>query len=316
VILLDGAMATELAERGFELRTPLFSARALLDAPELVEQIHADYLQAGAQILTSNSFGLHTSTLATVGLAQRQAELIRLAVALPDAVRRRARARVRIAGSIPPRPRVDRADPPELARAEYRRLAELLLEAGADLILLETFTDLEQARLALEGVAEIAAPVWLAVAAGVAVPGSRRPDGTRLLGGEDFVALGELLRSASVRRPDVLLLNCTQIDAVPAALDAMLAATSSDLPLVPEIPLGLYPHLGKAAYNGVWVDRIVEPDVFAEQILAWVQPRPRFEVVGACCGSRPSYTEALQRWLQPDAHAREQGFVRLAELIP
>lgn len=310
MILLDGAMATELAERGFELRAPLFSARALLDAPELIEQIHADYLQAGAQILTSNSFGLHAPSLAAAGLAQRQAELLRLAVALPDAVRRRARSRVRIAGSIPPRPRANRADPAELARAEYRVCAERLVEAGADLILLETFTQLGEIRLALEGLAEIASPVWLAIVAGVPVPGSRRPDGTRLLGGDDFAALGRLLRSASIRQPDVLLLNCTQIDAVPAALDQMLVAIDS------EISLGLYPHLGKEAYNGVWVDRIVEPDVFAEQILAWVQPRPRFEVAGACCGSRPAYIEALQRWLQPDAPAREQAFVRLAELIP
>jgi homocysteine S-methyltransferase len=310
VILLDGAMATELAERGFELRAPLFSARALLDAPELVEQIHADYLQAGAQILTSNSFGLHASTLAAAGLAQRHAELLQRAIALPDAVRRRARSSVRIAGSIPPRPRVIRAEPAELARAEYRRQAELLIEAGADLILLETFTRLDEVRLALEGLVELAAPVWLAVVAGVAVSGSRRPDGTRLLGGDAFVALGELLGEASVRRPDVLLLNCTQIDAVPAALDAMLAAID------PEIPLGLYPHLGKESYNGVWVDRIVEPDVFAEQILAWVHTRPRFELAGACCGSRPAYIEALQRWLQPDAQTRQQAFVRLAELIP
>jgi homocysteine S-methyltransferase len=313
MILLDGAMATELAERGFELRAPLFSARALLDAPELVEQIHADYLQAGAQILTSNSFGLHASTLAAAGLAQRQAELIRLAVALPDAVRRRARSSVRIAGSIPPRPRVQRADSAELARAEYRHQAEQLVEAGADLILLETFTDLAEVRLALEGLvglADMASPVWLAVVAGVAVSGSRRPDGSRLLGGDDFAALGDVLHSANVRRPDVLLLNCTQIDAVPAALDAMLDAID------PEIPLGLYPHLGKEAYNGVWIDRIIEPDVFAEQILAWMRPRPRFEVAGACCGSRPAYIEALQRWLQPDTATRQQAFVRLAELIP
>lgn len=316
MILLDGAMATELAERGFELRGPLFSARALLEAPELVEQIHADYLQAGAQILTSNSFGLHASTLAAAGLAQRQAELLRLAVALPDAVRRRARSRGRIAGSIPPRPRMHRGDPAELARAEYRRYAELLVEAGADLILLETFTHVAEVRLALEGLAELAVPVWLAVVAGVPVPGSRRPDGTRLLGGDDFAALGELLASAGVRRPDVLLLNCMQLDAVPAALDAMLEAIDPRATTNPAIPLGLYPHLGKETYNGVWVDRIVEPDVFAEQILAWVHTRPRFEVAGACCGSRPSYVEALQRWLQPDADAREQAFVRLAELIP
>jgi homocysteine S-methyltransferase len=310
-VLLDGAMATELAERGFELRPPLFSARALLDAPEVIEQIHLEYLRAGAQVLRSNSFGLHTSTLAQAGLAHRQAELLRTAVALPDAVRRRERARVRIAGSIPPRPRANRSDPPELVRAEYRMYAELLVEAGADLILLETFTHVDEARLALEGLADISSPVWLAVVAGVPVPGSRRPDGTRLLGGEDFALLGDMLRGEkTIRRPDVVLLNCAQIDAVPAALDAMLAEID------PEIPLGLYPHLGKHRYDGVWIDRIVEPDVFAEQILAWMHNRARFVVAGACCGSRPAYIEALRRWLQPDASDRAQAFVRLAQLIP
>jgi homocysteine S-methyltransferase len=309
-VLLDGAMATELAERGFELRPPTFSARALIDAPELVEQIHLDYLRAGAQVLRSNSFGLHVSTLAEAGLAHRQAELLRIAVALPNAVCRRERSTSRVAGSIPPRPRANRSDPAELARAEYRIYAERLLEAGADLILLETFTHVAEARLALEGLAEISSPVWLAVVAGVPVPGSRRPDGTHLVGGDDFASLGAMLRREGIRRPDVVLLNCTQIDAVPAALDAMLAEID------PEIPLGLYPHLGRHRYDGVWIDRIVEPDVFAEQILAWMHSRPRFVVAGACCGSRPATIEALERWLQPDADSRAQAFVRLAQLIP
>ena len=309
-VLLDGAMATELAERGFELRAPLFSARALLDVPTLVESIHADYIAAGAQVLTTNSFGLHVGTLAAAGLAQRQHLLIRLAVALAEAMRMAARAPVRIAGSIPPRPRTLAVEPPELARAEYRRFADLLAQSGADLILLETFTRVDEVRLALEGLAGFELPVWLAVVAGVPVPGSRRPDGTRLLSGEEFSSLAELLRDPTLRRPDMVLLNCTQIDAVPAALDTMLATIDT------EMPLGLYPHLGKHRYDGVWIDRIVEPDVFAEQILAWMQPRPRFVAAGACCGSRPATIEALQRWLQPDIHAREQAFVRLAELIP
>ncbi len=303
-------MATELAERGFELRSPLFSAQALLDAPTLIESIHADYLAAGAQVLTSNSFGLHAATLAAAGLAERQSTLIQLSVVLAEAMRLRARSSARIAGSIPPRPRASLGDPPELARAEYRRFADLLVDSGADVVLLETFSQLAEIRLALEGLAGLEVPVWLAVAAGVPVAGSRRPDGSRLLGGEDFSTLADLLRDPTLRRPDVLLLNCTQIDAVPAALDAMLAAIDE------EIPLGLYPHLGKERYDGVWIDRIVEPDVFAEQILAWMRSRPRFVVAGACCGSRPAYIEALQRWLQPDARAREQAFVRLAQLIP
>lgn len=303
-------MGTELFERGFVLRGPLFSARALLEDPALVEAIHADYLAAGAQVLTTNSFGLHVATLAAAGLAQRQGELVRSAVGLAEGMRLRARSRARIAGSVSPRPRASGSDPPELARAEYRRFADLLVDAEADVVLLETFTHVAEIRLALEGLAGLELPVWLAVVAGVPVRGSRRPDGSRLLGADEFSVLGELLRDPSVRRPDVLLLNCTQIDAVPAALDAMLGAIDD------EIPLGLVPHLGKQRYDGVWIDRIVEPDIFAEQIQAWMQPRPRFVVAGACCGSRPAYIEALQRWLQPDEHAREQAFVRLAQLVP
>ena len=314
-ILLDGAMATELAQRGFELRAPLFSARALIDAPELVTQIHLDYLRAGAQILTTDSFGLHVDALAAAGLGPRQAELARRSVALVEAVRAEARSlpgrahRFRIAGAIPPRPRTASPEP-ALARVEYRRYADLLAEAGADLILLETFDRLDEAALALEGLADLDLPVWLSLSAGAPVPGSNRPDGARLTSGDP---LRDLPRAWTAgRRPDAALINCTQIDAVPAALDALDAAVGPD----PGLPLGLAPHLGKRRYDGVWIDRIVDPEVFAEQIHAWMQSRPNYVLAGACCGSRPSYIAAMKRWLLPDEDARERAFIRLAQLIP
>jgi homocysteine S-methyltransferase len=318
-ILLDGAMATELALRGYELREPLFGAGALLDDPALTEAVHWDYLLAGAQVLTCNSFGLHVATLAAAGLAARQAELAARSVEILEQVRRRAfeldrsLARFRVAGSISPRPQRGRSERSAVARAEYRSYADHLAAAGVDLILLETFTELGEVRFALQGLAGFELPVWLAVVAGMPVPGSTRPDGTHLLGGEPFAALTELTSSdgAGERRvPDAVLINCTQIDAVPAALDAMIASVASPM------PLGLCPHLGKRRYDGVWVDRIVEPDTFAEQIRAWMQVRPRLVLAGACCGSRPAYIEAMKDWLQPDKEAREQAFIRLAELIP
>lgn len=315
-ILLDGAMGTELAARGFALREPLFSAWALLDAPELVEAIHWDHLCAGAQVLTTNTFGLHVGTLARAGLAAQQRELIERALACLATVRHRAHAEqpeltsFRIAGSLPPRPISGHLDDPELARAEYRRFADAVLDAGADLVLLETFTSVAEARLALEALHGVAQPVWLSVVAGMPVPRSNRLDGARLCSGDTFTALAELLDDPTLRRPDLVALNCTQIDAVPAALDALLAA------IPPELPLGLSPHLGKRRYDGVWIDHIVEPDIFAEQMHAWLRVRPRVRVAGACCGSVPDDIAAMRRVLQPDAATRERAQIELARLVP
>jgi homocysteine S-methyltransferase len=315
VVLLDGALGTQLAARGFELLAPHFSARALVEAPELLATIHADYLRAGAQVLTTNSFGLHASTLARAGIADQQAALARRSVEVLTAVRQlvsanqRGLARFRVAGSVPPRPLADASsDRHTLARAEYRRYAECLATAGADLILLETFTSVAEAELAVAGVAEIGLPIWLSIVAGAPVEGQRRADGTRLIAGDPIRAIAGL-----VDRVDAMLINCTRLDAVPAALDAVLAVTRER----PDLPLGLLPHLGYPTIDGGWVDRIVEPDVFADQVRAWLRPeRSRFELIGACCGSGPADIAELRARLQPDEAARERAWTRLAELVP
>ena len=320
VVLLDGALGTQLAARGFELLAPTYSARALLDAPELVAAIHGDYLRAGAQVLTTNSFGLHASTLARAGIAELQGPLARRSVEILTHVRQLALAdepglaRFRVAGSIPPRPRADSTPDPSLAQAEYRGYAECLATAGADLILLETFTSLAEAELALAGVSELGLPVWLSIVAGAPAhhEGRGRLDGTRLIEGESIRAIANL-----VTRVDALLINCTRIDAVPAALDTLIAASEAR----PDLPLGLLPHLGYPTPDGGWLDRIVEPKLFAAQMRAWLVREPataraRFELAGACCGSQPADIASLRDQLQPDESERERAWTRLAELIP
>ena len=321
IILLDGAMGTQLAARGFALREPLFSARALIDAPDLVAAIHADYLHAGAQVLTTNSFGLHASTLARAGIAEQQGALARRCLEILEQVRHEAReqdprlARFRIAGSIPPRPRANQGGDLALARAEYRTYAERLADAGVDLILLETFTSVAEASLALEGVAEVDLPTWLSVVAGA--PARRgasltdRPDGTRLVDGDPIAELAPL-----AERVDALLINCTQIDAIPAALCALSREGCPS----PRPVWGLSPHFGRRRYDGVWVDRIFGPEVFAEQMRAWLlsnrSERVRFELAGACCGSQPADIAALRACLQPNEAERERAWTRLALLVP
>src|SRR4051812_31387044 len=84
-ILLDGATGTELNRRGASTNLPLWSAGALLHAPAVLRQIHRDYLLAGAEIVTANTFRTHRRSLARAGMGDSAASLTRLAVELARA---------------------------------------------------------------------------------------------------------------------------------------------------------------------------------------------------------------------------------------
>ncbi|MCC6642745.1 MAG: homocysteine S-methyltransferase family protein, partial [Deltaproteobacteria bacterium] len=81
-MILDGALGTELERRGVPSALPLWSAHALLERPDLVRAIHAEYVAAGAEILTANTFRTQERTLARAGFGARAAELTALAVRL------------------------------------------------------------------------------------------------------------------------------------------------------------------------------------------------------------------------------------------
>jgi len=102
-LLLDGATGTELERAGLRTGLPLWSTHALLEAPSAVREIHERYVEAGAEVITANTFRTQRRTLARAGLAQRDAELTRLAVALArEAVAGGKPDAVFVAGSQPP----------------------------------------------------------------------------------------------------------------------------------------------------------------------------------------------------------------------
>src|SRR5207253_2975605 len=98
-ILLDGATGTELERRGFALEKPGWSARAIDEAPELLQTIHRDYVEAGAEIITANTFRLHRRNLAAWGAEEEQPRLVGKAVEL---ARRAAGGRALVAASLAP----------------------------------------------------------------------------------------------------------------------------------------------------------------------------------------------------------------------
>lgn len=160
-VLLDSAMGTELARRGFELRAPLWGARAIEDAPDLVRAIHLDTVRAGATVLVTSSFGLGSERL----------DLVPPSVALA----RDAKPH-RVAGSIGP---ADPALPEARRRTHLSALGEALVRAGCDVLFAETHTTLRGAREAVEVLEPLGRPVWVSLACGT--------DG-RTLGGDDLDA--------------------------------------------------------------------------------------------------------------------------------
>jgi len=101
-VLLDGGMGRELQFRGVALSESIWSARGLIVAPDVVRQIHADYITAGADVITTNTYGLIVDDLAKIGIAEKFQTLNELACQLARRASDAAGRRVLVAGSLPP----------------------------------------------------------------------------------------------------------------------------------------------------------------------------------------------------------------------
>ena len=149
VILLDGAMGTEIYRRGVFINR-CFDDLSRTD-PNLVREVHTEYRRAGAQVLETNTFGANRFRLQGYGLESKVSEVNAAAVSIAREV---AGDELFVAGSVGPigvRLEPYGATARSEAREAFREQAAALAEAGVDLFLLETFSDLEEIRQAIEG---------------------------------------------------------------------------------------------------------------------------------------------------------------------
>src|ERR1700675_1237253 len=101
-LLLDGGTGRELLKRGVPILTEIWSATALDLAPDIVRQVHADFIEAGADIITTNTYGISRERVAREGIEHRYTELNQIAGRLAAEARVAAKRSVAIAGSLPP----------------------------------------------------------------------------------------------------------------------------------------------------------------------------------------------------------------------
>ncbi len=283
-LVLDGGLATELERRGADLNDPLWSARCLLESPELISQVHADYLRAGADIITSATYQASVQGFMVRGLSEREAAaLIRSGVDLARRARdefwsvssnRRQRLKPLVAASVGPFGAClhDGSEYhgnygavwEEVASFHSARL-DVLTDCGADLLAVETIPSIHEAELLLELLTACPGQAaWMSF--------SCRDD--------LHVSHGESFREAAVmasRHPQIVAvgINCT----APRHITALLNSVRSlDCPLV------VYPNSGESwvAEDNSWQGQ----GTGGLDPLAWFNAGAR--LIGGCCRTGPA----------------------------
>ena len=148
----------------------MWSARALIEAPDVLHAIHADYIAAGADIITTNTFRTHRRTLARAGLGERTRELTQLAVQIAREAAQQADREVFVAGSMSP---LEDCYSPQLVPPddelwiEHAEMARDLAQAGCDVLLVETMNTIREAVIAARCAAATGLPVCVSFVVGL-----------------------------------------------------------------------------------------------------------------------------------------------------
>ena len=284
VVLMDGGTGTELEKRGVPMDDAAWCATALATHPEVVREVHEDYIRAGAEVIITNTFPAAKHVLQEAGVGKRFRELNARAAELAQEARENsAEGPVYVAGSISTFPaKLDHGyDPDEReARANYTEQAEVLAEAGADLIALEMMRDLEGAKYAIEAAITTGLPVWLGFSC------QRAEDGTLMLwSGRNTLA--EALKELPMQEVSLVSIMHTQIEYTVPALQEIKKHWDG--------PLGAYPHRGEFIMpNWQFID-MISPEDFASEARKWLEAGA--QVIGGCCGIGPEHIRLLKEQL-------------------
>ena len=289
--LLDGATGTELRARGVCLpshRDSIWSAMALIEAPETVVEVHRAYIDAGADVITANNYAVTPQLLAREGLEQRLDELTLCAVELAEEARRDSTHTVRLAASLPPLETSYRADlvgTNEVILADYRRLVELLAPR-VDILLIETMSCAREALAALTAARDSDCELWVSFTLQGNRPGL-------LPGGE---TLEDALDALAALPLDALLVNCCGANLATCALPTLASRAAGR-----GCAFGAYANADEVVLDGEYDPtdperverRPLDPAGYASHARRWLEAGAT--ILGGCCDTRPAHVARLTR---------------------
>ena len=304
IILLDGAIGTQLQHMGVPMDKQAWCALALETHPFTVRRMHENYIRAGVDVITTNTYSAARQNLEPLGLGDRVEELnLRAVMIAQDARDACAKERpIYVAGSVSNFGLFAGAEPEwkqfvrrsgtilhrrsetsdAQAKDNLREQAEIFAEAGGDLLLAEATGSTEQRHWAIEACVSTGLPVWAGFKC-------RLDENSRLKVGyrseddfessiDDLLALG----------PDVVTIFHSNVDAISAALPVMQKHWKG--------PIGLYPDADRkdyvATYRDSTTDTEVGPEAYVDITRTWVDQG--VQIIGGCCGFEIEYIRPLR----------------------
>jgi len=272
LLITDGAWGTELQARGLPSGTSPDTWN--LTHPERVEEVARAYAEAGSQVVLTNTFRANAIAMKNVPAGELD-EINRAGVAIS----RRGAPGARVFASIGPTGKIlmtGEVSADEMSAA-FAAQARSLAEAGADALLVETMSDIEEARLAVEA----ARTTGLPVIASFAFDSGKNKDRTMMGATPEAVAAAmEEAGAAAVGA------NCgVGVERVVAICQRLHAATS--------LPVWIKPNAGLPTIDGTGLHYTTSAEFFASHFAALREAGASF--VGACCGSTPEFVRALVR---------------------
>jgi S-methylmethionine-dependent homocysteine/selenocysteine methylase len=289
IIILDGGTGTELERRGVVMNPQAWCGPATLENAALLEDIHCDYISAGADIITANTFASSRLMLSAAGFGDQFEEINRIAV--KSALRARetsGRPDILVAGCLSHMcPYVGGAAKSDtghtITQAEmtdaFGELAMFLRDEGCDLILLEMMYYPERMDCAFEAALQTGLPVWAGFSA-------RRSKNGQIISHapEDDIPFEEVV--SVLNRFDV---------AAAGIMHTPSDMISDSLTILREVydgPLTAYPDSGYFKMPNWQFEKVIQPTEFLQFVTQWVADG--VQVIGGCCGLSPEHIAALK----------------------
>jgi len=295
IVLLDGGMGQELLRRSKQKPHPMWSAKVMMDEPEIVEAVHRDFIDAGARIITLNNYSATPERLEREGHSDLFEPLQNKAIEMAKRARDQSKLghtnQVRIAGCLPP---LHASYKPELAPnfEECLELYQVIANIQAqsvDLLICETMSSIKEGKAAAIAGTRTGCPTWLSFSLEDNLNACLRSK-------EPLIdAINEVLDIGV----EAILLNCSLPEAMSAAMDTLNSNFNS---------VGVYAN-GFTSIDALQPGGTVEnlearndlgPDNYANFAMNWVKSGAK--IVGGCCEVGPEHIAQLEKQLEADGY--------------
>ena len=283
MILMDGSMGNELLARRSDLVSGLWSAQYLIDAPQLVKEIHLEYINAGADLITTNTYSTIPSYLSKKNVEDKMPELIGLAGKLAREAADDSEKEIIVAGSLPP---LEESYRPDLVidAEEAIPIYEILIKeltSFVDIFICETMSSIKEMQHVMEALNNLdnKKPVWISWTL-------KEDKKNRLRSGE---SIEEAFNASATVKPEAYLFNCTDPYAITEGIKVLKQLTQK--------PIGGYPNVFNVP-DGWTLDNDIQVsvrDLSIEKFLEFAEEWRKLgaSIIGGCCGIGPRFIKAI-----------------------